>query len=109
MSGRVRYMRLIVFFDLPVATAVQRKNYARFRKYLSKSGYLMMQESVYCKLAINGRVADGLVAKLCENRPPEGLVQVLKITERQYATIACITGRVPEYDELDDTEDLVVL
>ena len=109
MSDRVRYMRLIVFFDLPVGTAIQRKNYARFRKYLEKSGYLMMQESVYCKLAINGRVADGLIAKLRENRPPEGLVQALKITERQYATIACITGRTPEFIELNDTEELVVL
>ena len=44
MSERVRYMRLLVFFDLPVGTSLQRKNYARFRKYLEKSGYLMMQE-----------------------------------------------------------------
>lgn len=109
MSERVRYMRLLVFFDLPVGTSLQRKNYARFRKYLEKSGYLMMQESVYSKLAINGRVADGLLAKLYENCPPEGLVQVLKITERQFATIACITGHATPHTEMDDTEALVVL
>ena len=50
-DGRVRYMRLIVFFDLPVATAKQRKDYRLFRKYLTKDGYLMLQESVYAKHA----------------------------------------------------------
>lgn len=109
MSGRVRYMRLIVFFDLPVGTSLQRRNYARFRKYLEKSGYLMMQESVYAKLAINGRVADGLIAKLRENKPPEGLVQVLTVTERQFADIECITGKATSHDALDDMEELVVL
>ena len=109
MSGRVRFMRLMVFFDLPVGTALQRKNYARFRKYLVKSGYLMMQESVYVKLAINGRVAEGLIAKLKENRPPEGLVQALVVTERQYASIACIAGEANRNNVIDDTEGLIVL
>ena len=36
---RVRYMRLIVFFDLPVETSVQRKHYRIFRKYLIQEGY----------------------------------------------------------------------
>ena len=108
-ESRVRYMRMIVFFDLPVGTAVQRRNYAHFRKYLEKEGFLMMQESVYTKLAINDRVYAGILAKLRENRPPEGLVQVLKVTERQFATIECITGEALDNDALDDTENLVVL
>lgn len=109
MNERVRYMRLVVFFDLPVGTTIQRKNYARFRKFLIKNGYLMMQESVYSKLAINDRVANGSVAKLRANRPPEGIVQVLKVTERQYATIACITGLEAASEEISGTEELIVL
>ncbi len=102
-------MRLIVFFDLPVETPAQRKSYAQFHKFLTKNGYLMMQESVYSKLAINDRIASGLVLKLKENRPPQGIVQVLKVTERQYATIDCIVGSERRGFELDDTESLVVL
>lgn len=109
MTERVRYMRLMVFFDLPVETPAQRRNYARFHSFLEKNGYIMVQKSVYSKLAITDRVAAGLVAKLRENKPSEGLVQVLKITERQYATIECIAGRAREGFELDDTESLVVL
>ena len=39
-----RYMRVIVMFDLPVATASDRREYTHFRKYLIKNGFLMMQE-----------------------------------------------------------------
>lgn len=109
MTERIRYMRLMVFFDLPMETPVQRRNYARFRSFLEKSGYLMIQKSVYAKLALNDRIAAGLTARLRENKPPEGLVQILKITERQYATIECITGAARAGFELDDTEALVVL
>ena len=48
-----RYMRILVFFDLPVTTEDDRRVYRTFRKYLIKSGFLMLQESVYCKLAQN--------------------------------------------------------
>ena len=48
-GSRVRFMRLLVFFDLPVESASQRKEYRLFRKFLIKDGYLMMQESVYAK------------------------------------------------------------
>lgn len=98
-----------MFFDLPVGTAKQRREYVRFRKFLEKSGYLMMQESVYAKLAINERVASGLIGKLRENKPPEGLVQVLKITERQYETIEYIVGAEIGGGELETTDELVIL
>ena len=102
-------MRLIVFFDLPMDTAPQRRSYARFRKYLVKNGYLMMQKSVYSKLAIDGRMVDVLVARLSENKPPEGLVQVLQVTEKQYASVVNIIGGQVDREELDTTDGLVVL
>lgn len=56
MSERVRFMRLMVFFDLPTETAPQRREYNRFHRFLLKNGYLMLQKSVYTKLAIDGRM-----------------------------------------------------
>lgn len=47
-------MRVLVFFDLPVVKSEHRRAYARFRKFLLKNGFMMLQESVYCKLALNG-------------------------------------------------------
>ena len=48
-----RFMRVLVFFDLPVLTAKERREYRRFRNELLKNGFIMLQESVYCKLALN--------------------------------------------------------
>lgn len=106
---RVRYMRLLVFFDLLVETAKQRKEYRLFRKYLLKEGYLMLQESVYAKLVTNEANAGSAIARLRKHRPPSGLVQVLKVTERQYETMVFITGNQPSNDEVDTMEEFLVL
>lgn len=108
-STRVRYMRLLVFFDLPVESAMQRKSYRTFRKFLIKDGYLMLQQSVYAKLVTNDGAAGASVMRLRKHRPPEGLVQVLKVTEKQFATMDYITGNRAAYDELDTMEEFVVL
>ena len=100
-------MRL--FFDLPVETAMQRKEYRLFRKFLIKDGYLMLQESVYAKLVVNDGAAGAAVVRLRKHRPPEGLVQVLKVTEKQFATMDYIVGNRDAYDEVDTMEEFVVL
>lgn len=101
-------MRLLVMFDLPVGTAGERREYTKFRKYLVKNGYLMLQESIYCKLAQNSTVADALIDNLRKNRPESGLVQVLKITEKQYEKMEFIVGEFTS-DVLDTDERLVIL
>ena len=53
-------MRLIVFFDLPVVTSAERREYARFRKFLVRNGFVMMQESVYSKIILNNTAGDAL-------------------------------------------------
>ena len=106
---RNRFMRLIVFFDLPVLTAIQRKDYRVFRKFLVKDGYLMMQESVYSKMVLDGASADSAIARLRRNKPPHGLVQVLKVTEKQYSGIVDIVGERKESSVVDTTDRLLVL
>lgn len=103
-----RYMRILVMFDLPVETLPQRRSYNRFRKFLIHSGFLMMQESVYCKLVPNSTAADLLVDSIRDNKPEEGLVQVLRITEKQYARIECIIGE-NQSDVINDDKRLLVL
>ena len=85
MGERVRFMRLVLFFDLPVETPKNRSDYRHFVKFLEKEGYLRQQESVFVKLAIDNHVAETSYAILEQNKPPEGIVQILKITEKQYA------------------------
>ena len=101
-------MRVLVFFDLPVVTGEQRRAYTKFRKFLLKSGFMMLQESVYCKLALNGTVVRGIVDNVHKNKPAEGLVQLLTVTEKQYAKMDIIVGEVKS-NILDSDERLVIL
>lgn len=101
-------MRIIVFFDLPVDTAAQRRVYAKFRKYLMTNGFLMMQESVYVKLCLNASGVEATTKALRKNKPRGGLVQVLVITEKQFAGIEYLVGE-KQSDYLDSDERLVVL
>ena len=68
-----RFMRMMIFFDLPTDTIKDRREYARFRKYLIKS-----------------------------------LVQMLCVTEKQYAGMEYIVG-VGESDVLTTDERYVEL
>ena len=101
-------MRIIVFFDLPVLTAENRRNYRQFRKFLVKAGFLMMQESVYCKLAVNGSAADAIVDSIKKNKPPVGLVQVIRVTEKQYNKMDYIVGKRSDCI-IDSHERLIIL
>lgn len=103
-----RYMRVVVFFDLPVTTSHNRKEYRKFRKFLIKSGFLMMQESVYCKLAQNSTVADSIIMNVKKNKPDTGLVQLIKITENQYSKMEFIVGE-RNNKVLDTDERLVII
>ena len=103
-----RFMRVVVFFDLPVLTESNRREYRTFRKFLIKSGVMMVQESVYCKMAQNSSVADIMVDNIKKNKPLEGLVQVLRVTEKQYNKMDFIVGEKTG-DVLTTTERLVIL
>ena len=101
-------MRIIVMFDLPVTTASDRREYTRFRKYLIKNGFLMMQESVYCKLAQNSTAADLIVQNVKKNKPISCLVQTLRITEKQFSRMEYIVGEKTN-EVLDSDERIVIL
>ena len=103
-----RYMRIIVMFDLPTLTNTDKREYTRFRKYLIKSGFLMLQESVYCKLTLNTTVAEAVVDNVKKNKPPNGLVQLLTITEKQFSKMEYILGEM-QSNVLNSDERLVVL
>lgn len=103
-----RFMRVIVLFDLPVTTAAQRREYTRFRKFLLKSGFVMQQESVYSKLALNTTVAQRIAENVRKSKPNEGLVQMLTITEKQYSRMEILVGE-SNSEVLQSDERMVIL
>lgn len=98
-----RFMRVLVMFDLPIETSIQRKNYRKFRKSLIKNGFIMMQESVYVKLAMNQGSADLIVKSIRKLCPEEDIVQVLQITEKQFSKMEFLVGESQtEYVDSDE-------
>lgn len=93
-----RYMRIIVFFDLPVVLPRERKAYTRFRKFLLKDGYTMLQYSVYSRICNGQDSVSKHMRRLHENIPPvNGAIRALNITERQFENMAILLGaRTPD-------------
>ena len=89
---RDRVVRTIVFFDLPNVYLQDRKNYMYFRKYLLSDGFIMLQESVYSKIVLNTEQSKLLIERVRKHSPKKGIIQVLTITEKQYAKIEYIIG-----------------
>lgn len=85
-------MRLLIFFDLPVETSKNRRDYQVFRKFLIKNGFIMMQKSVYSKLVTNNVVSQAVKDKINKNLPPDGIVELLEVTENQFSRIEYLVG-----------------
>lgn len=93
-------MRLIVMFDLPVQTKVERKAATDFRKFLENDGYTRMQFSVYSRI-VNG--IDGIEKhrkRLNLALPDHGNIRLLTITERQYAKMVFLVGTQSQQEKM---------
>ena len=85
-------MRMILFFDLPMTSHKEIMIYTKFRKYLLKSGFNMLQYSVYCKIFNNVDAAKNFEKILKKNIPQQGQIRIMIITEKQYNDIEIIIG-----------------
>lgn len=101
-------MRIIVMFDLPVVTSADRREYRKFRKHLITNGFMMLQESVYCKLVANSAAAEWQISDLYKNKPVNGLVQAIRVTEKQFSNMEYIVGEKHQ-DVVDSDERILFL
>lgn len=99
-------MEVLCMFDLPVKTGRDRRNYRLFKKFLDKNGFVMLEESVYCRMVPSGHPLSTLRGQVRENRPPKGMVALLPITEKQFANMEIITGEWK--NDVIDTMEAVV-
>ena len=103
------FMRLILFFDLPMTTKEEVKIYTRFRKYLIKNGYMMMQFSVYCKIFPNREATVKHVEILRKNVPKKGQIRLLMVTEKQYSKKEIIVGGVSNQEKVINADSFIKL
>lgn len=93
-SGYVA-MELFVFFDLPVRTKADRKNYAKFRKALLEDGFAMLQFSVYARFCPSDEIAARHKRYVRDALPPRGFVRMLTVTTRQFEKMENYVGSRP--------------
>lgn len=101
-------MRVMVMFDLPTDTSLDRRNYRQFRKYLIDDGFVMMQESIYTKICLNMHAVRQVESNIERHKPPEGLVQIMSVTERQFAGMRYVVGDADTTYIQDDSRMIVL-
>ncbi|MBS3987773.1 MAG: CRISPR-associated endonuclease Cas2 [Erysipelothrix sp.] len=103
------FMRLILFFDLPMVSKKDVRIYNKFRKYLIKGGYMMMQFSVYSKIFNNREAAKNHVEILKRNVPSAGQIRIMVVTETQYRRMEIIVGGLSRQEEIVNEQAMLVL
>lgn len=101
-----KFMRMIVFFDLPVKNKAAQKAATRFRNFLLKDGYYMVQYSIYARICMGH---DGVIThktRLYNNLPENGSIRLLVITEKQYEAIEILLGNYKTEDSPAKYEQL---
>ena len=101
-----KFMRMLVFFDLPVKTKRERKLATQFRNFLIKDGYYMVQFSVYARVCNGNDMVELHKNRLRMNVPNEGSIRVLVITERQYENVEILLGKKSKYEKPIEFETL---
>ena len=86
-------MWLFVFFDLPTHTKKDKRNAAKFRKYLLKDGYSMLQYSIYTRHCASSESADVHTKRIKINIPAFGHINLLRITDKQYGSMTNFWGK----------------
>lgn len=99
-----KFMRIVVFFFFFFITAKEKKSAAKFRKFLIKDGYNMMQWSVYSRIC-NGTDSVAMHRqRLKQNLPEKGSVRALTLTEKQFESIDILLGEKTFADSPESTE-----
>lgn len=103
-----KFMRIMVFFDLPVKTKAQRREATRFRNFLLADGYHMLQYSVYARVCNGMDAVEKHRQRVKQNLPANGAIRLMVITEKQYEAIDILLGKLTEADDKFQCEQLSI-
>lgn len=88
-----RIMWILVLFDLPTETKVERKAASGFRKRLLKDGFTMFQFSIYMRHCPSRENAKVHTRRVKSALPKYGKVCVIEITDKQFGMMEIFHGR----------------
>ena len=100
---------LVVAFDLPVMSKVQRKAATNFRNWLLDDGYQMIQFSVYARSCVTFARQETHLDRLKHNLPPEGSVRAVFVTRAQWERSFVIQGSPASETEAEELPEQIQL
>ncbi len=106
-NQRDRFMRILVFFDLPTLTKKDRKYASTFRKFLIKQGYHMLQLSVYSRICKGIDEVYKHTSRINMGLPPRGSVRLLEVTDTQYGRMQLLLGSPKKEEQLGSQQLLL--
>lgn len=86
-------MWLFAMFDLPVDTRENRRAYAQFRHTLVKTGFTMLQFSVYARHLPSEDAAAVYRRIVKEAIPGGGEVRIMAVTDHQFGRMEVYEGK----------------
>lgn len=98
--SQYRIMWILVLFDLPTETALERKQAALFRKRLLGDGFTMFQFSIYLRHCPSRENAEVHIKRVKSVMPPLGEIGILWITDKQFSQMELFQCRAEKTKEL---------
>ena len=74
-----RYGVILVMYDLPVSSKLDRNDSEKFRKKLIQNGYCFVQKSIYAKLVRNRATIKKEIFELKKEIPKNGCINILPL------------------------------
>jgi CRISPR-associated protein Cas2 len=88
-----RILWILVFYDLPTETKLQRKKAALFRKRILKNGFNMFQFSMYIRHCPSRENSEVHLRRVRSILPEEGHVGIMVVTDRQFGQMELYFSR----------------
>lgn len=88
-----RIMWVMVFFDLPTETKLERKAASDFRKKMLQDGFAMFQFSIYLRHCSSMENASVHVKRVKKSLPEKGHVGIITITDKQFGMMEIFQGK----------------
>lgn len=86
-------MWVIVMFDMPTETKIDRKRYAKFRKQILDDGFNMFQFSMYIRHCMSRENAEVHIQRVKKILPKKGHIGIMCITDKQFGQMEIFNGK----------------
>lgn len=95
---------ILIFYDLPMLTGDDRKEYSQFKKRLKQNGYINIQKSVALKLVHNSSFNERELQKLSLISPPIGSVYAIPVCISDFKKLTSLSSKAFNFNYyIDDT------